>query len=86
MLDSDASLRHPAAAYIIAATAQKIASYWDGVSVREDDRALIEAHMRPKIEAVLDAAEGDAAQLIDAIDALARGYADVLPTLKAAGP
>lgn len=85
LLDSDAPLRHPAAAYVIAATAQKVASYFDGMPVREETAAVIEAHIRPKIEAVLDAAEGDADALTKALDDLARAYADAVPFLKSIG-
>lgn len=82
LLESDIPLRHPSAAYALAATAQKVAWYWDGVPVREETADAIEAHIRPKMEAVLDAAEGDAEPLIKALDELARAYADAGPFLK----
>ena len=83
LLESDTPLRHPSAAYAIAATAQKVAGYWDGV--REDAVAVIEAHIKPKMEAVVDAAEGDAESLVLALDELARAYADAGPFLKSIG-
>lgn len=86
LLDSETPLRHPSAAYALAATAQKIAWYWDGQAVREDTAAVIEAHIKPKMEAVLDAADGDDAEaLIQALDDLARAYADAGPFLKSIG-
>lgn len=82
LLNSDAPLRHPSAAYVLAVTAQRIAMYWDGVPVAEDAAAVIEAHIRPKMKAVLDAAEGDGATLAAAFDDLARAYVDATPFLK----
>lgn len=82
LLESDTPLRHPSAAYAIAATAQKIAWYWEGVPVRDDAAAIIEAHIKPKMEAVVDAAEHDAESLVQALDELARAYADAGPFLK----
>lgn len=85
LLNSDVPLRHPSAAYVIAITAQKIAAYLDRVPVPEDSAAVIEAHIRPKMEAVLDAADGDAATLAAALDDLARAYVDATPFLKSPG-
>lgn len=85
LLNSDAPLRHPSAAYTIAITAQKVASYWDGMPVRDDEAAVIEGHIRPKMEAVLNAAEGQDEPLMKALDELARAYADATPFLKAIG-
>jgi hypothetical protein len=44
---------------------------------------VIEAHLKPKMLAVLDAAEGAPEALMRAIDDLARAYADATPFLKA---
>lgn len=82
---SDTSLRHPSAAYIIGATAQKIAMYCEGQHVREDTVAVIEAHLKPKLEAVISVAELDADTLIRALDDLARAYADAEPFLESIG-
>jgi len=85
LLQSDIPLRHPSAAYILATTAQKVAWYWEGQPVRVDTADVIEAHIRPKMEAVLDAAEGAADSLLRAADDLARAYADAVPFLKSIG-
>jgi hypothetical protein len=85
LLGSDATLRHPAAAYALAITAQKIAWYWEGQPVREDTAAVIEAHIKPKMEAVLAAANADAESLTAALDDLARADADAVPFLKSIG-
>lgn len=85
LLDSEIPLQHPSAAYALAATAQKIAWYWDGQPVRDDTAAVIEAHIKPKMEAVLDSADGDADTLLRALDDLARAYADTAPFLKSIG-
>ena len=45
LLDSDTVLRHPIAVYAVAATAQKVAWYWEGHAVREETAAAIEAHI-----------------------------------------
>lgn len=85
LLGADVPLRHPAAAYALATTAQKVAWYWEGQPVRDDTAAVIEAHLKPKMEAILDAAEGDAESLIKALDELARAYTDAGPFLKSIG-
>lgn len=85
LLDSETPLRHPSAAYALAATAQKIAWYWEGQPVREETADAIEAHIKPKMEAVLAAADGDADALIMALDELARAYLDASPFLKSIG-
>lgn len=85
LLGSDAALRHPIAAYALTVTAQKIAWYWEGQPVREDTAAVVEAHIRPKMEAVIDAADADEKTLVRALDDLARAYSDAVPFLKSIG-
>lgn len=85
LLGADTPLRHPAAAYALAATAQKVAWYWEGKPVREDTAAVIDAHLRPKMEAVIVASEGDPEALLQALDDLARAYIDAGPFLKSIG-
>lgn len=82
LLGADAPLRHPAAAYTLATTAQNIAWYWDGAPLPEDAVAAVEAHLRPKMLAVLDAAESEAQTLLSALDDLARAYTDAIPFLR----
>lgn len=82
LLSSDGALRHPIAAYALAATAQKIAWYWDNQPVRADTAAVIEAHIKPRMEAVVAGAEGDCDALLLALDNLARAYSDTVPFLK----
>ncbi len=81
LLGADTPLRHPAAAYALAVTAQKIAWLWEGQPVREDGAAVVEAHIKPKMFAVLDVAESDASALMVALDELASAYADAKPLL-----
>lgn len=85
LLESDVPLRHPSAAYAIAATAQKVAWYCDDMPVREETADAIDAHIRPKMEAVLDAAEGETEPLMKALDELARAFMDAGPFLKSIG-
>lgn len=85
MLGADVPMQHPSAAYALALTSQKIVSYWEGQLVREDIAAVIEAHIRPRMEAVIAAAEGEPAVLVAALDDLARAYMDTLPFLKSIG-
>jgi hypothetical protein len=85
LLNSDKPLRHPSAAYLIAVTAQKIAWYCEGYPVRDETISVIEAHIKPKMEAVLDAADENPESLIQALDELARAYADATPFLKSIG-
>lgn len=83
LLDSSATgLRHPSAAYAIGAIAQRVAGSWDGIPPFEDASDVVEAHLRPKIEAVLDAAEGETEPLMAALDDLARAFAEARAFLK----
>jgi hypothetical protein len=83
LLNTDASLRHPAALFAVTITAQKVALYWDGVPVTEEAASIVESHIRPKMLSVLDAADLDADTVLRAMDDLARSYVDALPFLKA---
>ena len=53
--------------------------------VREETADAIDAHIRPKMEAVLDAAEGETEPLMKALDELARAFMDAGPFLKSIG-
>ncbi|MDA1082810.1 MAG: hypothetical protein O2973_14320 [Gemmatimonadetes bacterium] len=81
LLGSDATVRHPAAAYVLAATAQKIAWHLEGQPLRDDAAEIIEAHLGPKMEAVIKAADSDADALTSALDDLARAYSDTVSFL-----
>jgi hypothetical protein len=81
MLSSDAPLRHPSAALALASIAQKIAWHWEGNPVMHEAAASVEVHLKPRFEAVVAAAGADSSELIDALDDLARAYADALPLL-----
>lgn len=85
LLSADKPLRHPAAAYALAVTAQKIAWYWEGQPVRDDIAAVIEAHIKPKMEVVITASEADGETLLQALDDLARAYVDAQPFLESIG-
>lgn len=81
LLDSDTSLVHPSAVYVVAATAQKLASFLDSQSA-DDAVAVVEAHIRPKMEAVLNAADRDAQTLMMTLDDLTRAYGEARSFLK----
>lgn len=82
LLASDTTLQHPSAAYALAATAQKIALLLDGLGVQDESVSLIEAHIKPKMEAVLNAADGNAELLVQTLDDLARAYSEAGALLK----
>ena len=84
LLTSDQRM-HPGAAYAIAVTAQKIAWYCEGYPVHDEILAVVEAHIRPKMEAVLDAVDSGGAALVTALDGLALAYAEAQPFLKSIG-
>ena len=86
LLNSDTPLRHPAAAYVIAATAQKVAWYLEEGGLQDDSATVVGAHIRPRMEAVLDAAEGEPTLLIQALDDLARAYADATRLIQSPEP
>lgn len=81
MLDADKPVRHPIALYAIVATAQKLAWHWEGDAVRHDTIDAVEAHLKPKMDAVLSAADAEPEVLIEALDELAKAYNDARPFL-----
>lgn len=81
MLDADEPVGHPIALYVIVATAQKLAWHWDGEAVRDDAVDAVEAHLKPKMDAVLRAADSGPEVLMNALDELARAYNDARPFL-----
>lgn len=61
-----AQVKHPTVPFAIARVAERIASAWDGVPVDDEQAALIEAHIRPRFEELLEVAESDDQGAIDA--------------------
>ena len=76
---------HPSAAYALAVTAQKIAWYCEGYPVHEEIMAVVEAHVRPKMVAVLDAVATGGDGLVKALDELALAYGESQPFLNSIG-
>jgi hypothetical protein len=85
MLSSDKPIKHPIAVFALVSTAQKLALLCDGEAVRDDTIGAIEDHLRPKMQAVVKAADGAAEALINALDELARGYIETRPLLEPKG-
>ena len=69
--------------FAIATTVEKIASRWDGNALPADTAQIVEAHIRPKLVALLDVADSDSAGVLEALNELARAYADVNPIVDA---
>ena len=82
LLGSDTSLRHPSAMYGLAVTAEKLAALLDGVTIQNDTVTAVEAHIKPMMEAVLNAADDDEERLVGALDNLARAYSEAASLLK----
>ena len=80
LLASDTALGHPIAAYVLSATAQKIANHLDQQTT-DDAISVVESHIRPKMLAVLDSADGPPGTLLHALDELARGYSEAMAFL-----
>ena len=76
-LRSDAVARHPAAVCLLAFVAQQIAAKWEGAMLSSSEGALIEAHLWPAMNAVLNCAESEGHDLILRLDELARAYSQV---------
>lgn len=85
LLNSDSSIKHPSAAYAVADICNNIAWYFDGQPVREETASVIEAHIQPKLQSVIDAAEGDSETLVIALDELVRAFVDAGPFLQSIG-
>jgi hypothetical protein len=80
-LAADVPCRHPSALYAIAVTAEKLAAACDSAAWTDDAASKIEAHIRPQLEIVLDAVDGDDSSVLAALDALARSYTQTRPLL-----
>jgi hypothetical protein len=80
-MTSDSPCHHPSALYAIAVTAEKLAAAYESAVWTDDTASKIEAHIRPHLETVLEAIDGDEPGLLAALDALARCYAQVRPLL-----
>lgn len=72
---------HPAVPFAIATTAEKIATRWTGHALPVDTAQVVEAHMLPKLLALLDVADSDAATVTGALDDVARAYAEAIPII-----
>ena len=72
-------LAHPIIALTIKGICVQLASSQEGEAVPGEQAELVEAHLRPAMEALLDVAHGTPAQVCEALDHLARVQADTLP-------
>jgi hypothetical protein len=71
-------LHNPIVALAIKAVCADIAKAQEAEAVPADYAELVDAHLVPAIESVLNASSGTADQLRDALNELARAYADTL--------
>lgn len=71
-------LPDPIIALAIKAVCTDLASAQEGEAVSSDYAELVDAHLLPAIEKLLDVSFGNANQLQDALNDLARVYADTL--------
>lgn len=85
LLQAQPPVSHPSAAYAIAATAQKIAWFFDGYPPHDSAMASVEELVRPPMLAILDAAESGGPDLVAALDQLATAYAFARYALETVG-
>jgi hypothetical protein len=69
-------LPNPIIALTIKAVCTELASVQDGQAVSDDYAELVDAHLLPAIEALLDVSSGSADQVRDALNHLAAVYVD----------
>lgn len=71
-------LPNPIIALTIKAVCTELASAQEGAAVSGDYAELVDAHLLPAIERLLDVSSGTADQVQDALNHLAKVYADTL--------
>lgn len=71
-------LPNPIIALTIKAVCTEVASAQEGGAVSGDYAALVDAHLLPAIEKLLDVSSGTAEQVQDALNDLVKVYADTL--------
>ena len=75
--------KHPAVPFAIATIVEKIANRWAGHALPDDTAAVVEAHVQPKLVALLDVADADPSTVAAALDDAARAYAEAIPIIDA---
>jgi hypothetical protein len=57
--------------------AESLAAVWDGVAVDADTASLVDAHIQPRLEALVDVADSDDSGAVDAaVTAAWRAYSE----------
>ena len=72
-------LANPIIAFTIKAVCERLASSQDGQAVSADHGDLADAHLLSAIQRLLDVAYGGADEICEALNQVARAYADTLP-------
>jgi hypothetical protein len=72
-------LPNPIVAFTIKAICTNLASSYEGQAVSGDHGELVDAHLLPAMERLLDVAYGSADQICEALNHLAKVHADTLP-------
>lgn len=70
--------RHPSVFHAIALVCRWLADAWDGLPIAPDIAERVERQLRPPLEALLDIADGDPAQVCAALDNLATMFAQAV--------
>jgi hypothetical protein len=78
LLQSD-QLANPVIALAVKAICTELASYQDGQAVSVDRADLVDAHLHPAIERLLDVAYGTGDEILAALNGLAKAYAETIP-------
>lgn len=78
LLQSD-QLANPVIALAVKAICTELASSQDGQAVSVDHADLVDAHLLPAIERLLDVAYGSGDEILAALNGLAKAYAETIP-------
>ena len=76
-------VKNPAVPFAIGLTVEKIASRWAGHALPVDTAQVVEAHVRPKLVALLDVVDADPITVAQALNDVARAYAEAIPIVDA---
>ena len=80
VLQSD-QLANPIIALAVKAICTELASSQDRQAVSADHGDLVDAHLLPAIERLLDVAYGSGDEIFAALNSLAKAYAETMPRL-----
>lgn len=74
----EASPEHPAVFVTLATVCRWIADAWDGIPLQSSVADRVESQLKPRLEALLNVADGDATTVCAALDVVATAFREAI--------